>query len=147
MGSFNLFTTRKDTAKETNYKLDLFETVSQNTDVINMSAIKRYFNRIYDDSNINTFSVDQSFEGIFAAEPTNKMRRLQDYRSMYTFPEIASALDTICYSAESQDESNQLVTLRIKDDNLLYEIRNVEHNGRKTILEHYKAYLTRLDNQ
>lgn len=36
---------------------------------------------------------------------------------------------------------------RIQDDNLLYEIRNVEHNGRKTILEHYKAYLTRLDNQ
>lgn len=36
---------------------------------------------------------------------------------------------------------------RIQDDNLLYEVRNVEHNGKKTILEHYKAYLTRLDNQ
>jgi hypothetical protein len=36
---------------------------------------------------------------------------------------------------------------RIEDDGLIYEIRNVEHNGRKTILEHYKAYLTRLDNQ
>lgn len=36
---------------------------------------------------------------------------------------------------------------RIEDDGLLYEIRNVEHNGKKTILEHYKAYLTRIDNQ
>lgn len=36
---------------------------------------------------------------------------------------------------------------RIQEDGLLYEIRNVEHNGRKTILEHYKAYLTRIDNQ
>lgn len=36
---------------------------------------------------------------------------------------------------------------RIEDDGLLYEIKNVEHNGKKTILEHYKAYLTRIDNQ
>lgn len=36
---------------------------------------------------------------------------------------------------------------RILRDNIYYEIRNVEHNGRKTILEHYKAYLVRIDNQ
>lgn len=37
---------------------------------------------------------------------------------------------------------------RIKrSDGIVYEIRNVEHNGIKTILEHYKAYLTRVDNQ
>lgn len=34
--------------------------------------------------------------------------------------------------------------LRIKRDNVMYEIRNVEHNGLKTILEHYKGYLTRV---
>lgn len=34
---------------------------------------------------------------------------------------------------------------RIKrDDGIMYEIRNVEHNGRKTILEHYKGYLVRV---
>jgi hypothetical protein len=27
----------------------------------------------------------------------------------------------------------------------MFEIRNVEHNGVGTILEHYKAYITRLD--
>ena len=36
---------------------------------------------------------------------------------------------------------------RILRDNILYEIRNVEHNGRKTFLEHFKAYLVRVDNQ
>lgn len=36
---------------------------------------------------------------------------------------------------------------RVQDDKLLYEIRNVEHNGKKTILEHYKGYLERVDNQ
>ena len=37
---------------------------------------------------------------------------------------------------------------RIKrSDGIIYEIRNVEHNGVRTILEHYKAYLTRVDNQ
>jgi len=91
-----------------------------------MSAIKRYFNSIYDaaGSNINSFSVSQNFEGIYAAEPTNKIKRLQDYRAMSTFPEIASALDTICYSADSPDENNQLVTLRVKDSNL--EANDVE---------------------
>lgn len=33
---------------------------------------------------------------------------------------------------------------RLEEDGTMYEIRNVEHNGKKTILEHYKAYLTRV---
>jgi SPP1 family predicted phage head-tail adaptor len=33
---------------------------------------------------------------------------------------------------------------RIKRDGVMYEIRHVEHNGRKTILEHYKGYLERV---
>jgi hypothetical protein len=37
---------------------------------------------------------------------------------MAVYPEIASALDTICYSAETPDENNQLVTLNVKDQNL-----------------------------
>jgi hypothetical protein len=35
---------------------------------------------------------------------------------------------------------------RVKRSNgVMFEIRNVEHNGVGTILEHYKAYITRLD--
>ena len=33
---------------------------------------------------------------------------------------------------------------RLEEGGIMYEIRNVEHNGRKTILEHYKGYLTRV---
>lgn len=33
---------------------------------------------------------------------------------------------------------------RINRDGTLYEIRNVEHNGKNTLLEHYKGYLTRV---
>ena len=62
--------------------------------------------------------------GIYAAEATNKIKRLQDYRSMSLFPEIASALDTICYSADIPDENNNLVTLRVNDKNL--EAKDVE---------------------
>jgi hypothetical protein len=127
MGSFNIFTSRKETAQANNYKLDLFETISKDADVADMSAIKRYFDRLYDqqaESSINAFSVSQQFEGIYAAEPTNKIRRLQDYRSMSTFPEIASALDTICYAADSPDENNQLVTLRVNDKHL--EAKDIE---------------------
>ena len=36
---------------------------------------------------------------------------------------------------------------RIYRDDQFYEIRNVEHNGRGTILEHYKGYLERVENQ
>ena len=43
---------------------------------------------------------------------------------MSTFPQIASALDTICYSAQSTDEANELVTLRVKDKNL--EAKDIE---------------------
>lgn len=36
---------------------------------------------------------------------------------------------------------------RVFRDNQYYEIRNVEHNGRGTILEHFKGYLERVENQ
>lgn len=126
MGAWNFFASNKTAAKENNYKLELFETISKDTDMADMSAIKKYFNKMYDgyEASINTFSVNQNFEGIYAAEPTNKIRRLQDYRAMSTFPEIASALDTICYSADTPDENNQLVNLRITDKNL--EAKDIE---------------------
>ena len=79
----------------------------------------KFFDRVYEnDTDIGLFNSYERLEGLYAAEPTNKMRRLQDYRSMSTFPEIASALDTICYAADSPDELNQLVTLRVKDEEL-----------------------------
>lgn len=47
------------------------------------------------------------------------------------------------YTRSSLEEGQRIK----RSDGILYEIRNVEHNGIKTILEHYKAYLTRVDNQ
>lgn len=63
MGSFNIYASQKAAAKENNYKLDLFETVSS-SDKADMSVIKRYFNNLYDgtQSNLNTFSVNQNFQ-------------------------------------------------------------------------------------
>lgn len=119
MGFFDIFAIQKDTAKQNNYKLDLFETISRNTDVADMSAIKKYFDKVYENENdVNIFTSYQNFEGLYTAEPTNKLRRLQDYRSMSLFPEIASALDTICYAADSPDELNQLVTLKVNNESL-----------------------------
>lgn len=63
-------------------------------------------------------------------------------------------------SSESGDSINAVYNLytkkplkigqrikRIENGGLIYEIKNLEHNGLKTILEHYKAYLIRIDNQ
>lgn len=119
MAIWDAFLIHKNDAKSNNYKLDLFETVAQNTEVADMSTIKRYFNKIYDNgSDWNAFGVDQRLDDFYAAEITNKIKRLQDYRSMAMFPEIASALDTIVYSAVVQDENNAVVTLNVKDPNL-----------------------------
>lgn len=119
MAWFDVFTVNKETAKQNNYKLDLFETISKNTEVADMSAIKKYFDKVYEnENNIGFFNQRLDFEGLYTAEPTNKFNRLRDYRSMAAFPEIASALDTICYAADSPDELNQLVTLRVKSDTL-----------------------------
>lgn len=49
------------------------------------------------------------------------------------------------YSKKQLKEGQRIK--RIEDDNLIYEVRKCEHNGKKTILEHYKSYLTRVDNQ
>lgn len=119
MSFWNAWLVKKDDAKSNNYKLDLFQTVAQNTEVADMSAIKRYFNKVYDNgSEWDAFGVDQRLDDVFGAEITNKILKLQDYRSMALFPEIASALDTICYSAVVQDENNNVVNLNIKDSNL-----------------------------
>jgi hypothetical protein len=69
MGIWNIFTSNKNNAKENNYKLDLFETVSRDSEIADMSVIKRYFNRQYEYNNdgFNTFSVQQNFEGFDAA--------------------------------------------------------------------------------
>lgn len=111
----------KDIAQKNNYKLDLFEAVSQSTQIADMSAIKKYFNKLYDSggsNDFNTFGVVQQLDGLYVSQKSNKVARLTDYRSMALFPQIATALDTICYAAQIPDENNQLVTLRINDKNL-----------------------------
>jgi len=47
MGWRDIFALNKEQAVENNYKLDLFNTVSQSNEIVNMSVINRYFNQLY----------------------------------------------------------------------------------------------------
>lgn len=122
MASFwNLITVNKNAADQNNYKKQLFDTVANGTDVADMSVIKRYFDKVYENfgSQWDTFGVDQTFDkSIYVSQITNKTRKLADYRQMALFPQIASAIDTMCYSAVVQDENNNVVTLNVKDKKL-----------------------------
>ena len=123
MGMLNGWIIKHDTAEENNYKYDIFDTVDQSNEVIGFSAVKKYFNKLYNTdaylgSNFDSFQVSQSIEGVYAAEQTNKFVRLQDCRSMAVIPEIAQAIDMICYAADVPDEDNTIVHLKVKDSNL-----------------------------
>jgi hypothetical protein len=105
----DFFVIKKDQAENNNYKLDLFNTVSQTDEIANMSAIKKYFNTLYDTdfSGINGFNVSQTIkDSIYIAEASNKIARLIDYRNMAQFGELAQAIDMICYSSNIPDENN-----------------------------------------
>ena len=89
MGWRDLFIQRKSESSENNYKLDLFNAVSNSTEIANMSTIKRYFNSLYDvNDSFAAFSVGESLEDAYVAESTNKIARLQDYRNMAKFQEV-----------------------------------------------------------
>lgn len=123
MGFLNGWLIKHDTAEENNYKYDIFDTVDQSNEVIGFSAVKKYFNKLYNTdgylgSNFDSFQVSQNIEGVYAAEQTNKFVRLQDCRSMAIIPEIAQAIDMICYAADVPDEDNTIVHLKVKDKNL-----------------------------
>lgn len=114
----DVFVLKKDQAETNNYKLDLFNTVSQTDEIANMSAIKKYFNALYDTdySGINGFNVSQSIkDSIYVAEASNKIARLIDYRNMAQFGELAQAIDMICYSSNIPDENNNLIDIKITD--------------------------------
>lgn len=129
MGFLNGWLIKHDTAEENNYKYDIFDTVDQSNEVIGFSAVKKYFNKLYNTdgylgSNFDSFQVSQSIDGVYAAEQTNKFVKLQDCRSMAIIPEIAQAIDMICYAADVPDEDNTIVHLKVKDPNL--EAQDVE---------------------
>jgi len=89
MGWRDLFIQRKSRGTENNYKLDLFNVVSQSEEIANMSTIKRYFNSLYDtNDSFAAFSVGQSLDDAYVAESTNKIARLQEYRNMAKFQEV-----------------------------------------------------------
>jgi hypothetical protein len=114
----DFFVIKKDQAENNNYKLDLFNTVSQTDEIANMSAIKKYFNTLYDTdfSGINGFNVSQTIkDSIYIAEASNKIARLIDYRNMSQFGELAQAIDMICYSSNIPDENNELIDIKIND--------------------------------
>ena len=143
MGFLNGWLIKHDTAEENNYKYDIFDTVDQSNEVIGFSAVKKYFNKLYNTdgylgSNFDSFQVSQNIEGVYAAEQTNKFARLQDCRSMAVIPEIAQAIDMICYAADVPDEDNTIVRLKVKDKNL--EPQDVE-----TIIEAAQEYFDLFD--
>ena len=89
MGWRDLFIQKKSRGTENNYKLDLFNVVSQSEEIVNMSTIKRYFNSLYDtNDSFAAFSVGQSLDDAYVAESTNKIARLQEYRNMAKFQEV-----------------------------------------------------------
>ena len=123
----DVFVLKKDQAETNNYKLDLFNTVSQTDEIANMSAIKKYFNTLYDTdfSGIIGFNVSQTIkDSIYVAEASNKIARLIDYRNMAQFGELAQAIDMICYSSNIPDENNNLIDIKITDPYL--EPKDVE---------------------
>ena len=48
MSWLDYFQVKKEDASENNYKLDLFNRMSNSVDVASMSSIKKYFNSLYD---------------------------------------------------------------------------------------------------
>ena len=118
---WDLIAVNKEQADQNNYKKQLFDTVSNSTEVADMSAIKKYFDRVYETggSQWDSFGVDQTLDkDVYVSQITTKTQKLRDYRQMALFPEIASAIDTMCYSAVVNDENNNVVTLNIKDKRL-----------------------------
>lgn len=126
MGSWrDFFIIKKDKANENNYKLDLFNTISNGSEIADMSTINRYFNQLYNNgSNLNAFIVSQSLNDVYVSEASNKIGRLNDYRNMAQFGEIAQAIDMICYSANIPDENNNLIDIKINDPEL--EAKDIE---------------------
>lgn len=121
MAIWNFIAVNKDQADKNNYKKQLFDTVSNGNEVANMSVIKKYFDRVYQNggSDWDSFTTDQTLDKeVYVSEVTTKARKLADYRQMALFPEIASAIDTMCYSAVITDQNGNVVNLNIKDKRL-----------------------------
>ena len=85
----DLFIQSKSEGLENNYKLDLFNKVSNSNEIANMSTIKKYFNNLYSaNDSFSAFSVGQSLDEAYVAEATNKIGRLTEYRGMAKFQEV-----------------------------------------------------------
>lgn len=139
MSWLDFFQIKKSDAGENNYKLDLFNQVSNNAEVASMSAIKKYFNNLYDieGGGFSAFSVGETLADSYVAENTDKITRLTDYRSMSMFHEIAAALDMMCYSADVPDENDSILDVKITDDYL--EAKDIERI-KKTIEDYLNLF-------
>lgn len=127
MAIWDLIAVNKEQAQQNNYKKQLFDTVSNSTETADMSAIKKFFDRVYQSggSQWDSFGVDQTLDkDVYVSQVTTKLQKLRDYRQMALFPQIASAIDTMCYSAVVQDENNNVVTLNVKNKRL--EVSDIE---------------------
>lgn len=74
---------------------------------------------------------------IYGMVPTNKYSRLQMYRNMALYPEVADALDEICEAAsQGRDETGQLVTLSFQKGSGLEDCR------KDTIREEFERFIS-----
>lgn len=117
MGWRDVHLLQKNNAQENNYKIDYFNEISSNAEIASMSAIKKYFNTLYeiDGMQSTSFTVGQSMDDVYVSEEHNKINRLCDYRNMSLFHEVGSSIDMMCYSANIPDENNNLISVKIVD--------------------------------
>ena len=60
---------------------------------------------------------------------------------------VAGKTDKSVYIVYSPRYKMQLKDLLVRNDGIIYEVQNIEHNGKGTLLQHDKYYIVEYNNQ
>lgn len=60
---------------------------------------------------------------------------------------VAGKTDKSVYIVYSPRYKMQLKDLLVRNDDVIYEVQNIEHNGKGTLLQHDKYYIVEYNNQ
>lgn len=63
-------------------------------------------------------SMNNFYSRFLSGKYENEIKRIQEYRTMATYPEIADVLEDACNEALQEDENGKVLTLQITDDAL-----------------------------
>lgn len=66
---------------------------------------------------------------------------------MEIIKDIAGKTDKSVYIVYSPRYKMQLKDLLVRNDGIIYEVQNIEHNGKGTLLQHDKYYIVEYNNQ